>query len=121
MRRFHLRYARRRANLWFLAGVVPYLLLAVASGELHQHYRSAAALTLGAVSHTAALSPAFAPPQTPDSDCPACQWLISSVGCTFPVLAAPAPAPAEEAASLPSPEPPSAFFLCRHSRAPPSA
>jgi hypothetical protein len=111
-------------NPWLFMWVLPYLVLSLCSGGLHNHPLAQHLMGLanagqgrGTVAYQAASA---ARPQS-ESGCAACQWLTHSNGYVAPAPAVPALAPSLEAQPSPVTQPSTVITLGSHIRAPPFA
>jgi hypothetical protein len=112
-----VRVHKRLLLVWLL----PYLLLTLADGGLHNHGLVTTSPSMFAGSR--AIAHAVSSPQgTPSSrDCPACQWLLTTNACSA-AHAGPAAALPSQSAALAIPDAVTLDILSPHaSRAPPLA
>jgi hypothetical protein len=124
MQRLRLTSGGRTRRAFLLAGLIPYLLLALANGGLHNHgwsrERGEPVAVSSAGSQAVCLLPAAAQSPASESECAACQWVMHSTASASTSAAIPAPA------AVAAPTPPllfhllPAFVLTWDIRAPPS-
>lgn len=107
-----------------LAWVLPYLVLSLCNGGLHNHplaQRLTGFADAGQGRCTVAYQAASAARPQSESGCPACQWLTHSNVYATPAPAVAAPAPSLEAQPSPVTQPSTVITLGEHIRAPPFA
>lgn len=111
-------------NPWLFLWVLPYLVLSLCSGGLHNH-PLAQSLTAFAVDgqgkSTVAYQAASAARPHSESGCAACQWLTSASSYVTPPPAVSAPTPYLDAQPSPVTQPSTVITLGNHIRAPPFA
>jgi hypothetical protein len=111
-------------NPWLFMWVLPYLLLSLCNGGLHNHplaQRLIGFADAGQGRCTVAYQAALAGEPQSDSGCAACQWLAHSNGHAAPAPAVPALAPSIEVQPSPVTQPFTVITLNQHIRAPPLA
>lgn len=113
---------RRLCSRWFLIWLLPYVVLSVSGGGIHNHGKAGLSSQVNdrLAEGTAPVSLA---PTTPasDDDCAACQWLAGSTAQAPTQVAVSDSGPVAIAAPALTPSLPVVFLVCRDIRAPPSA
>jgi len=111
-------------NPWLFMWVLPYILLSLCNGGLHNHplaQRSTGFADAGQGHRTGAYQIAPAARPHSESECIACQWLTHSNGYVAPPPAVSAVAPSLEAQPSSVAQPFTVIALNQHIRAPPLA